>query len=111
MTAICHRLAEELRHNPMKRLAVIGGGAWGTALAVVARRAGSMPVLWARDPDVVAAINDRHENPIFLPDVALDPEITATADIGTAMTGAEAALLAVPAQFLRSIIERLGPHL
>ena len=94
----------------MKRLAVIGGGAWGTTLAVVARRAGSVPVLWARDSDVVAAINDRHENPIFLPDVALDPEITATTDIETAMDGAEALVFAVPAQFSRSIIDRLGPY-
>jgi glycerol-3-phosphate dehydrogenase (NAD(P)+) len=100
-----------LRHNLVERLAVIGGGAWGTALALVARRAGLVPVLWARDPDVVAAINERHENPLFLPDVALDPEITATADIRAAMAGAEAALLAVPAQFLRNIIERLGPYL
>jgi len=95
----------------VRRLAVIGGGAWGTALAIVARRAGSVPVLWARDPDVVAIINERHENPIFLPEVALDPEITATVDIETAMAGAEAALLAVPAQFLRDIIERLHPYL
>lgn len=95
----------------MKRLAVIGGGAWGTTLAVVARRGGSVPVLWARDPDVVAAINKRHANPIFLPDVTLDPEITATADIETAMSDAEAVLFAVPAQFLRGIIDRLRPYL
>jgi glycerol-3-phosphate dehydrogenase (NAD(P)+) len=95
----------------VNRLAVIGGGAWGTALAIVARRAGSVPVLWARDPAVVAAINARHENRVFLPDVTLDPRITATADIGAAMDGAEGALLAVPAQFLRNVIEMLKPHL
>jgi glycerol-3-phosphate dehydrogenase (NAD(P)+) len=92
-------------------LAVIGGGAWGTALAIVACRAGAIPVLWARDPDVASSINERHENPIFLPDVGLDPEITATTDLDAAMVGAEAALLAVPAQFLRAVIERLGPYL
>ena len=100
-----------LRRDPVNRLAVIGGGAWGTALAIVARRAAAMPVLWARDPDVVAAINERHENRVFLPDVTLDPRITATADIGAAIAGAEAALLVVPAQFLRSVIEALGPYL
>jgi len=95
----------------VKRLAIIGGGAWGTALAIVARRAGSLPVLWARDPDVVDAINERHENPVFLPQVTLDPGITATTDIDAAVAGAQAALLVVPAQFLRDVIERLGPHL
>lgn len=95
----------------MRRLAIIGGGAWGTALAIAARRAGSLPVLWARDPDVVAAINQRHENPLFLPKIRLDPMIAATADIGVAIEGAEAALLVVPAQFLRGVIARLAPHL
>jgi glycerol-3-phosphate dehydrogenase (NAD(P)+) len=92
-------------------LAIIGGGAWGTALAIVARRAGSVPVLWARDPDVVAAINERHENPFYLPNVRLDAAITATADVGAALVSAEAALLVVPAQFLRDVLQVLGRHL
>jgi glycerol-3-phosphate dehydrogenase (NAD(P)+) len=95
----------------VRRLAIIGGGAWGTALAIVARRAGSQPVIWARDPDVVAAINQRHENPLFLPEVTLDPAIAATDEIGAALQGAEAALLVVPAQFLRGVTKRLAPHL
>jgi len=95
----------------VKRLAIVGGGAWGTALAVVARRAGSNVVLWARDDDVVAAINDRHENPLFLPGIALDPTIVATKDIDVAMAGAEAALLVVPAQFLRGVIGAFQPSL
>ncbi len=95
----------------MNRLAIIGGGAWGTALAVVARRAGSNVVLWARDHDVVAAINERHENPLFLPGVALDPAIVATNDIDAAMAGTGAALLVVPAQFLRGVIIALRPGL
>ena len=95
----------------MKRLAIIGGGAWGTALAIVARRAGSIPVLWARDRDVVAAINERHANPFFLPGIRLDPAIVATSDIDVAMAGAEAALLVVPAQFLRGVIGELRPGL
>lgn len=95
----------------MRRLAIIGGGAWGTALAMVARRAGSLPVLWARDPDVVAQINRQHQNPFFLPGVILDPAITATTDMAFATEGAEAALLVVPAQFLRGVIQALGFHL
>ncbi|MBO0735459.1 MAG: NAD(P)-dependent glycerol-3-phosphate dehydrogenase [Alphaproteobacteria bacterium] len=100
-----------LKDSAVERLAIIGGGAWGTALAVVAHRGGSVPLLWARDGDVVEAINNRHENPIFLPDIRLDPEITATLDLEVALAGAEAAVLAVPAQFLRGVLERLGPYL
>src|SRR6516165_10445960 len=95
----------------MRRLAIVGGGAWGTALAMVALRAGSLPILWARDPDVVAAINDHHQNPLFLPGVTLDPTITATTDLTSATDGAEAALLAVPAQFLRGALKSLGAGL
>jgi glycerol-3-phosphate dehydrogenase (NAD(P)+) len=89
----------------MRRLAIIGGGAWGTALAIVARRAGSKPVVWARDSNAVAAINDRHENPSFLPGVTLDPGIVATTEFSTAIADAEAVLLAVPAQILRGVLE------
>src|SRR5215472_11384155 len=95
----------------MRRLAIVGGGAWGTALAMVALRAGSLPILWARDPGVVAAINNHHQNPFFLPGVTLDPTITATVDLASATDGAEAALLAVPAQFLRGVLKSLGAGL
>jgi glycerol-3-phosphate dehydrogenase (NAD(P)+) len=98
----------------VRRLAVIGGGAWGTALATVLHRAGSLPAVWARDPDVVEAINERHENPFFLPGARLDPAITATTDLGAAIAGADAALLVVPAQFLREVLalfpRRLGDN-
>jgi glycerol-3-phosphate dehydrogenase (NAD(P)+) len=92
----------------MSRLAVIGGGAWGTALALAARRAGSETVLWARDPAVAAAINRRHQNPDFLPGVRLDPAILATGDLDAAAEGAEGALVVVPAQYVRGVMERLA---
>src|SRR5580692_5876907 len=78
---------------------------------MVARRAGSIPRLWARDPGVVATINQRHQNPPFLPGVILDPDVMATTDMAFATEGAEAALLVVPAQFLRGVIQVLGSHL
>jgi glycerol-3-phosphate dehydrogenase (NAD(P)+) len=93
----------------MRRLAVIGGGAWGSALASVAARAGAGVMLWARDPNVVAAINQRHENPLFLPGIALDMAIVATSDAAAAVAGADAALIVVPAQFLRSALTMLAP--
>ena len=93
----------------MRRLAVIGGGAWGSALASVAARAGAEVVLWARDPDVAAAINQRRENPLFLAGIALDPGIVATSDAAAALDGAKAALIVVPAQFLRGALTMLAP--
>jgi len=93
----------------VKRLAVIGGGAWGSALASVAARAGAEIVLWARDPTIVDAINRRHENPLYLPQIALDPAIAATTDAAAVLVGAQAALIVVPAQFLRGVLARLAP--
>jgi glycerol-3-phosphate dehydrogenase (NAD(P)+) len=95
----------------VKRLAIIGGGAWGTALASVATRAGIQTMLWARDPAVVGAINEQNQNPLFLPGISLDPSIAATTDMAAAIAAADAALLVVPAQFLRGILTRLAPQL
>jgi glycerol-3-phosphate dehydrogenase (NAD(P)+) len=95
----------------MKRVAIIGGGAWGTALALVAARAGAGVVLWARDPAIVSAINDRHQNHPYLPGVELDPAIGATSELEAALSDAEAALLVVPAQFMRGVLGLLQPLL
>jgi glycerol-3-phosphate dehydrogenase (NAD(P)+) len=89
----------------MNRIAVIGGGAWGTALAQVAARAGREVLLWAMEDDVVDAINSAHENPAVLPGIALDPAIRATGaldDIGAC----DAWLVVTPAQHMRSVLER-----
>jgi glycerol-3-phosphate dehydrogenase (NAD(P)+) len=94
----------------MQRIGIIGGGAWGTALAIVARRAGRDVVLWAHEPEVIAAVNGQHRNPFFLPDVGLDPAIAATADLA-AVAAADVILLVAPAQFLRATCTRLAPHL
>lgn len=95
----------------MRRLAVIGGGAWGAALALVAARAGASVTLWARDRAIVAAINEQHENPVYLPGIALDPAIAATSEPEAALSQAEAALLVVPTQFMRCVLARLKPML
>jgi glycerol-3-phosphate dehydrogenase (NAD(P)+) len=85
------------------KIGVIGGGAWGTALAQVAARGERAVTLWAREPEVVAAINAEHENATFLPGVPLSPTIRATADL--AMLGGHDALLVVaPAQHLRAVL-------
>jgi len=91
----------------MKRIGVIGAGAWGTALAAAACRAGREVVLWAYEPEVADSINERHENTAYLPGVPLDPAIRATGDIAQA-TNAEAILLAAPAQRLRAVCAMFG---
>jgi glycerol-3-phosphate dehydrogenase (NAD(P)+) len=85
------------------KLGVIGGGAWGTALAQVAARDGQDVRIWAREDDVVASINAHHENTSFLPDVPLSPTIRATGDLAT-LADRDALLIVVPAQFLRAVL-------
>jgi glycerol-3-phosphate dehydrogenase (NAD(P)+) len=91
----------------MNRIGVIGAGAWGTALAAVARRAGREVVVQAREADVVASINGDHVNARFLPDVPLDDGIKATSDGAEAVT-ADAVLLVAPAQHLRGVCADLA---
>ncbi len=92
----------------MSRVAVIGAGAWGTALATVAARAGCRVGLWAREPEVVETIRRDRRNALFLPDHALDERIEATGDLAEAVAGAELALLAVSAQHLGAVAGRLA---
>jgi glycerol-3-phosphate dehydrogenase (NAD(P)+) len=95
----------------MARVGVIGGGAFGTAMACIARRRGHDVRLWAREDDVVASINRDGANPFFLPGIALAPGIRATADLATAVDGAEFVLLAPPAQHVRAVTTSLRPVL
>jgi glycerol-3-phosphate dehydrogenase (NAD(P)+) len=93
---------------PYSRMAVIGAGAWGTALALTAKLAGRDTILWAREPDVVASIKDAHENKRFLPGVTLPREFSVTGDLKTA-ADADALLLTVPAQVLQDFARQLAP--
>ncbi|GJD81067.1 NAD(P)H-dependent glycerol-3-phosphate dehydrogenase [Methylobacterium gregans] len=90
-------------------VAVIGGGAWGTALANAV--AGRHPVtLWLRDPEAAARIERGRENARYLPGVPLHPGIRATADAG-ALAAAGTVLLVTPAQTARAVIGQLKSHL
>jgi glycerol-3-phosphate dehydrogenase (NAD(P)+) len=88
---------------------VIGGGAWGTALAQVCARAGLGVTLWAREPEVVAEINAAHRSTLFLPDVTLDVGISATGDPAD-LAHADLILAVAPAQHLRASLARFAPH-
>ena len=83
-------------------IGVIGGGAWGTALAQVMAQDEDV-ILWAREPQVVSAINSVHQNPDFLPGVTLSPRIRAVADTA-ALAAADVWLVVAPAQHLRHVL-------
>ena len=85
------------------RIGVIGGGAWGTALAQVFATGGHWVVLWAREPEVVAAINVDHRNPIYLPDIALSPALVAVEQIWD-IGDVDVVFVVTPAQHMRTIL-------
>ena len=86
------------------KIGVLGGGAWGTALAQVAAKGGAEPVLiWAREAEVVASINDARVNQLFLPNVPLSPSIRATGSLAE-LAECEALLVVAPAQHVRAVL-------
>ena len=90
------------------RISVIGGGAWGTALANLAAHNGVETLIWAREPEVAEDINLRRENRTFLPGVTLHGGLHATSKLGAA-AAAEAFLFVAPAQHARVILTALRP--
>ena len=89
--------------------AVMGAGAWGTALAKVLADAGNDVRLWARRADVADEVNSTHRNQDYLPDVDLSPAIRATTDAAEALDAVTTVLLAVPSQKLRGNLEHWAP--
>ncbi|WP_262693273.1 NAD(P)H-dependent glycerol-3-phosphate dehydrogenase [Kordiimonas aquimaris] len=94
----------------MQNIGVLGAGAWGTALAAAAVEAGRNTLLWAREPEVVSAINETHVNTVYLPQVELSKNLKATQNLSD-MAVCDAVLLVTPAQHLRSMAASLVPHL
>ncbi len=94
--------------EPYSRIGILGGGAWGTALATAVVAAGRATHLWAREADVVESITKHHENTRFLPGVKLPETLTATADLAKA-ADADALLLTAPAQVLGDFARALAP--
>jgi len=83
-----------------QRIGIIGGGAWGTALALVLQRAGRQALLWAREAEVVLSVNTRHENNFFLPGIELTAQIRATNNLSD-LAACDAVLLVTPTQYTR----------
>ena len=92
------------------KIAIVGAGAWGTVLAMAARRAGCDVLIWAFEPEVADGIAQDNENRPYLPGVKLDPAIRATNDLGDA-AAADIVLLAAPAQHLRRTVGPLAGQL
>jgi glycerol-3-phosphate dehydrogenase (NAD(P)+) len=93
----------------IRSLGVIGGGAWGTALAQVAADGGDATLLWAMEPEVVEGINADHCNSVFLDGVPLNPAITATAELAD-LSGCDGLLVVTPAQHMRRVLAQLPPR-
>lgn len=90
-----------------EKIGIVGGGAWGTALAAAVCRSGRGALLWALEPETVAEINASHVNSAYLPDISLDPELRATNDL-TEIAAQDLILMVAPAQHTRSIAAQLS---
>jgi glycerol-3-phosphate dehydrogenase (NAD(P)+) len=88
----------------MTRITVVGGGAWGTVLADLLARKGDTVALWAREPEVVEAVNRAHENRAFLPGALLAPGLRAEDDLVAAVRGAEVVVSAAPSHAVGSVM-------
>src|SRR6059058_1305336 len=97
----------------MTRIAVVGGGAWGTALADLLARKGAFEsvTLWAREREVVDGINREHLNPVFLPGAALDHSLRASGDLEQSVRGADVVVSSPPSHVVRQVMSRVGAAL
>ena len=92
--------------SSLDHIGVVGGGAWGTALACLARRAGRQVTLWSRDPAIADAIAREQANPVYLPGLVLEAGIEAASNLG-ALGSCDALLLVCPAQAVRTVVRDL----
>src|SRR5689334_5011761 len=95
----------------MKRIAIIGAGSWGTALAVMAARAGHEVQLWSRNQDVITSINDERVNPFYLSSVRIPEPVAAFSEIASAVSQAEHVIFAAPSHAARELLTALTPYL
>lgn len=95
--------------NRTPRVAVFGGGSWGTTVASLVAR-NTETVLWARDPEVCAEITQGHRNSAYLPGVELHPNLRGEPDVAVAAAWADVLIMAVPSRGFRTVCGRLAPH-
>ena len=90
------------------RVALIGGGSWGTALAGHLGRRGVEVRLWVREPEIVESIERTRKNAWYLADVELPSSVRATADVARALEGAGLVIVAVPSEFVGGVLKSMG---
>ena len=95
----------------MKRIAIIGAGSWGTALAVVAARAGHDVKLWSRNPALITAVNEQRINPFYLTSAQIPERVAAFSEVASAVNQAEHVLFAAPSHAARELLTTIAPHL
>jgi glycerol-3-phosphate dehydrogenase (NAD(P)+) len=93
------------------RISVIGAGSWGTAVSWLLGGKGHDIRLWSREVEIADGINAEHKNPVYLPDVVLNPSVFATPDMEQALVGAEAVVMVTPSVGARETAESMAPHL
>jgi glycerol-3-phosphate dehydrogenase (NAD(P)+) len=91
------------------KVAVLGAGSWGTALAALIARHGHAAVLWGRDAAVIEAIDQRHENPHYLPGIVLPDTLQATTDLAASLRDADLVLVVVPSHAFTETLHALAP--
>ncbi len=96
--------------SAFRRVAVLGAGSWGTALAATLANAGVSTRIWGRNPAVVNEINAAHTTETYLPGVALPSTLTATHEMSAALEGADAALIVVPSRSVRSVSRQVAEY-
>lgn len=94
-----------------KRIAIIGAGSWGTALAIIAARAGHEVTIWSRDPQVVHSINKQRVNSRYLTSASIPYGVNATNDIDAALHKSSLVLLAAPSHAARELLTQMSPAL
>ena len=93
----------------MKKIATIGAGNWGTALAATFAQLGHAVTLWAYEAEVVESIRSRHENELFMPGIKLPENLSASGDLGEALAGAEIVVTVMPSHVCGTIFQQMLP--
>lgn len=93
------------------RVAVVGAGSWGSALALASSRAGHEVLLWAHDPDVVTQIRETRSNPVYLPTARFGDNVSVTNDLADIAGFSDLIVMVTPSHHYRDVLARLGEHL
>jgi glycerol-3-phosphate dehydrogenase (NAD(P)+) len=92
-------------------IGVIGAGSWGTALAIQLARAGQLPTLWAREPEVIRLLTEQRCNNVFLPGISLPDNVRISGDLDAVVKTHKDLLICVPSHVFRQVLETIKPNI